>query len=188
MSEIKERTVYLMQRSDKVFDGTDVYVGSTSRSLRERLWSLRGAVTRTGNENNRLYKKMREVGLGNWKMIPLLSFTCDKKTILEFEKEWCNALNADLNTYSPVLTPDERKQYNADYREFNKEKIKKQKADYYESKKEAIKQKQADNRELNRQEKKHHCELCGKSFWANWLLQKHLKTSRHFWKYICSVD
>ena len=157
-SEIKQRVVYLLRRTDKDDDGTDVYVGSTSKTLRERLWDHRGEATRTGNENNRLYTKMREVGLGNWEMIPLLSFTCDKKTIMEFEKEWCNALNADLNTYSPISGFENKREYDADYYKFNI------------------------------QNKRYRCEICDFSFGNNSGLQKHLKSRRHFWKYIYSVD
>ena len=40
-SEIKLRTVYLLKRTDKHDDGTDIYVGSMLRSLRERLWDHR---------------------------------------------------------------------------------------------------------------------------------------------------
>ena len=41
MCDIKCRTVYLMRRTDKKDDGTDIYVGSTSRNLRERMWNHR---------------------------------------------------------------------------------------------------------------------------------------------------
>ena len=101
-SEIKQRIVYLMQRTDKIYDGTEIYVGSTSRSLRERLRKHRDRSKLEKYENTKLYKKMREVGVSNWGITPLLSLTCDKKTILELEKEKYDELNADLNTYSPV--------------------------------------------------------------------------------------
>ena len=47
--EIKERIVYVLTRKNKADDGNnDIYVGST--------------------ENNRLYKRMKEVGLDNWEI------------------------------------------------------------------------------------------------------------------------
>ena len=157
-SEIKQRTVYLMQRTDKVFDGTDVYVGSTSKTLRERLWDHRGEATRIGNENNRLYRRMREVGVGNWEMISLLSTESDKKTILELEMEKCNELNADLNTYSPISGFENKKDYFANYRE------------------------------LNKQKGRYHCETCGKFFGVKHDLQIHFNSLKHSYAYMNSLD
>ena len=37
MNDIKPRTVYLLRRTDKENDGTDLYVGSTSVNLKKRL-------------------------------------------------------------------------------------------------------------------------------------------------------
>ena len=101
---------------------------------------------------------MREVGLKNWGMISLLSLECDKETILELEMEKCNELNADLNTYSP-FSKENRKEYDD--------------ANYYK---------------FNIQSKKYQCELCEIVCGSNRDLQKHLKTSKHFWKYVYSVD
>ena len=157
-SEIKNRTVYLMRRTDKKDDGTDVYVGSTSGSLRKRLWDHRGDALRIRNENNKLYKKMREVGLYNWEMIPLLSFTCDRRTILEIERERCNTLNADLNTYSPIFDVENRKKYLANYREFNI------------------------------RNNAYHCDVCEKSFGSNRDLQRHFNTLKHQRTYLDSLD
>ena len=47
------------------------------------------------SKDNKLYRRMREVGLNNWEMVPLLVMTCDKKTIVKYEREWMNALCAD---------------------------------------------------------------------------------------------
>ena len=35
--EIKNRTVYVLFRTDKPEDGSDIYIGSTSQPLKERL-------------------------------------------------------------------------------------------------------------------------------------------------------
>ena len=156
-NEIKQRTVYLLQRTDKIYDGTDIYVGSTSTSLRERLRKLRDRSKLEKYENTKLYKKMCEVGVDSWKIISLLSIECDKKTILKLEKEKYDELNEDLNTYSP-FSEENRKEYNANY--------------YM----------------LNIRSKKYRCELCEIVCGSNRDLQKHLKTPKHFWKYIYSVD
>ena len=173
MNNIKERAVYLLKRTDKSYDGTDVYVGSTSLSLKRRLCNHRSDSLRIGNKNNKLYVKMREVGLDNWEMVSLLSITCDRKTILEFEKEQCNKLNSDLNSNSPVLNLENRKEYSANYRELNKETIKQQKAEYYK---------------LNKQNKKYYCDVCEKSFRSNGDLQRHFNTLKHGYTYLNSLD
>ena len=112
--EIKNRTVYMLCRKDKEEDGADFYIGSTSRPLKERLWGHRSDAQ---NGGSKLYKRMREIGLQNWKIIPLLTFACDKKTILEFEKQWIDLIGADLNMISPIT---DQKEYNAAYHKANK--------------------------------------------------------------------
>ena len=62
VEEAKLRTVYLLHNRDSE-TGKDTYVGSTSQSLKKRLGEHRSAASRPGNENNRLYRRMLEVGL-----------------------------------------------------------------------------------------------------------------------------
>ena len=55
--EIKNRTVYMLCKKDKSEDdGLDVYVGSTSQTLEQRLSGHRKDAQKLRNENNRLYK------------------------------------------------------------------------------------------------------------------------------------
>ena len=154
-SEIKERIVYLMRRTDRPDDGTDIYVGSTSLSLKLRLQLHRSKAKIC---DSKLYVKMREVGVNNWEMVPLLSFTCDKKTILEFEKEWCNALNADLNSNSSFSGFENKQEYFSNYCK------------------------------LNKQNKTHHCNVCEKSFESNKHLQRHFDSLKHLHTYLNSLD
>ena len=105
MSEIKERTVYLLQRSDKIFDGTDVYVGSTSRSLRERMWGHRSAAKLGACK---LHTRMKETGIHNWEIRALLTCECNEKEICGYEKSWIQSLKPDLNKNSPVKENNER--------------------------------------------------------------------------------
>ena len=74
------------------------------------------------------------------------------------------------------------------YYEMNKETIKQRQAGYYEMNKETIKQRQAGYYKFNIHNKRYRCEICDFSFGNNSNFQKHLKTSKHFWKYIYSVD
>ena len=101
-TEIKQRTVYQIVRTDKPNDGTDVYVGSTSLSLKLRLQLHRTASKRCNN--NKFHTKMKEVGIYNWKIVSLLTYSCDQKTIMEFERKWVEILNPVLNTYYPLDT------------------------------------------------------------------------------------
>ena len=55
---------------------------------------------------------MCEVGTSNWEIVPILTLARDKLTIQKFERQWCNTLNADLNSYFPCLNEEERLEYN----------------------------------------------------------------------------
>lgn len=79
MNEIKPRTVYLLKRTDKPDDGTEIYVGSTSKTLKQRLKDHRGETQRKRKVNkSKLYTRMLEVGVNNWEIVLLLSFTIKK--------------------------------------------------------------------------------------------------------------
>ena len=68
--EVKKRTVYVL--SKKITDETyDVYVGSTSKPMEERLSTHINCSLRACNEKNKLYVRMRQVGLENWKITPV---------------------------------------------------------------------------------------------------------------------
>ena len=111
----------MLCRKDKTGDdGTDLYIGSTSQPLEERLRCHKKDAQRSRNVNNRLYKRMGQIGLQNWKIIPLVTFVCVQKTIFGFEKQWIDLIGADLNVRSPIT---DRKKYNAGYYLGNKKAI-----------------------------------------------------------------
>ena len=197
-NEIKPRTVYLLKRTDKEDDGKDLYVGSTSKKLKYRLSSHK--CPSSCERESKLYKRMREVGTDNWEIIPLLSFSCDQKTIREFEKEWCEAIGTDLNMISPFT---DKKEYNANYRKLNNGAIKRKKAKYYESNRNTINQKKAKYYESNKeyisqqhakyrkstiQNRVHYCYACDKSFGSKIDLQRHLRSLKHSNAFMNSVD
>ena len=110
-----------------------MYVGSTSLSLAKRLSNHKNDSLRVGNEENKLYKRMREVGLENWVMRPLLSLEstlCTRDEIRAFEKMWCEILRCDLNSYSPIRSAAVR------YKE-NREVILRKKAIRYQNNKDS---------------------------------------------------
>ena len=92
MTDIKQRIVYVLTRKNKADDDdADMYVGCTSVSLKRRLHCHRSRAKnfiKCGfKENNRLYKRMNEVGLGNWEILPLLGRTCGKKEAFSGEQQ-----------------------------------------------------------------------------------------------------
>ena len=114
--EIKNRTVYMLSRTD---GGNDIYVGSTSVPLGHRFSQHKH---NAGNPSrlkfhggSKLYEKMRVVGVQHWKIVPLLMFACDRDTIFEFEREWVEAVGANLNTLSPYGNNVAQKVYNRRY-------------------------------------------------------------------------
>ena len=118
-------------------------------------------------------------------MIPLLTFACDQKTIFEYERDWIQILNADLNMISPVT---DRKKYKAEYRKNNKDVIRKRGAEHYVANRGAILRKQAEYRKNNVQNKVHHCDVCDKSFGYRKDLDRHYKTLAHSYAFMDSVD
>ena len=158
---IRDRTVYVVCRKDKKEDGTGIYIGSTSKPLKERLRGHRKDAQRIGNENNRLYVRMNGVGLQNWKIIPLLTFACDQRTIFSFEKQWIDLIGPDLNMRSPIT---DRKEYKAEYHQNNRDAISKRQAEYRMVNRDMLLKKEKEYRENNVQNKVHHCAVCDKSF------------------------
>ena len=159
-SEIKQRTVYLLKRTDKPDDGTDIYVGSTSQPLRRRLKN-HGVYSWLDNKN-KLHKRMSEVGKYNWKMISLLTHACDKKTILEFENAWIKILNTDLNTISPLNE-------NRNDSNIESARLKRHYCNSIES-------------------KRYHCNICNKSFGKLYNLRRHCNSLKHQYAYLNSID
>ena len=101
---------------------------------------------------------MRGVGVQHWKIIPLLTFSCDQKTIAEFEREWIKALNANLNTISPVNEDLAEREYKTAYFKKNKEM------------------------------KRYYCEICDFAYRSNHDLKIHLDTYKHFMNWVWDID
>ena len=137
---IKLSTVYMIYRTDKPYnDGTDIYVGSTSQSLKKRMCCHRATAKNPAKRGNiRLYKRIVEVGIGNWKTFHLLSRTCDKKEALELERKWISILRAGLNMKLPIKVEESKKEYHkkkwADWYVKNKEHKKEYNTSYYKTK------------------------------------------------------
>ena len=147
-SGIKPRAVYKLVRTDKPEDdGTDVYVGSTSQSFKKRLEDHKGAAKLS---DSKLYTRMREVGIYNWRILPLVVCPCDQDEIQTLERQWVEILNADLNVILPFKENNER----------NRERAKNHYYDSIES-------------------KRYFCNVCDKAFGKLCHLKTHFKTEKH---------
>ena len=158
-NEIKNRTVYMLCRTD---GGNDIYIGSTSQPLEGRFNAHK---QNAGNPSNlkyhggsKLYKKMREVGIHKWKIVPLLTFACNQKTIFEFEQEWLRATGANLNTALPVDEDLVKRATNLKYRKNNKE------------------------------TKRYCCELCNLVCMSKYNLNRHFDSLKHSYAWLNSLD
>ena len=101
---------------------------------------------------------MREVGVHNFKIVPLLTFACNRETIYEFEQEWVKVLGANLNTFSTIDVDPARRGYN----------IKRRKRD--------------------KETKRYYCELCNVACTDSFKLKRHFDTLKHSYAWLNSLD
>ena len=160
MAEVKKRTVYCLTK--KVSDENyDVYVRSTSIPLSRRLRILKCSCQQGFCGDNKLFARMREVGVENWTITALFQKTCTKDEIRRYEGRWVDILEADLNTFLPINESDHQKSTNAKHRR---------------------------HRMRNVVEKKYFCEVCEKAFQEKWSLTQHENSLKHQYAYLNSLD
>ena len=121
------------------------YIGSTCKTIKQRLRIHNSAATNTGdrNYNIQLYVHMREFGRDKFKihLVEAIEFE-DKNSLLEREKYWINTLNPTLNIIkNPILSEEERKAYVKNWHTENKENIVEYKKQLYIKDKAAIQEK-----------------------------------------------
>ena len=92
-----------------------IYVGSTTDFTIRKYCHK----SRSNNENGKFYNmKFYQTindngGWDNWSMIEIEKYSCkDKRELEARERYWFELLNADLNSYSPFETEDEKKEKN----------------------------------------------------------------------------
>ena len=115
----------------------DMYVGSTSLSLIERLSKHKYKSKLPYYKDSRFYHCLREVGLNKWNIKALFVHTCSKNEIKQYERKWIELLQANLNTNSPLL--DEK----------------------------SHKDRLVEVHKRNLAEKKYYCDICDKPFQSN---------------------
>ena len=144
----------------------DMYIGSTIRSLAERMVVHR-LDARRGRDTN-VYKWMRDVGVENVQIVLLEEYRdCQNfEQQRQREREWIEKLKPSLNTVLPYRSLEERLSYNREYsrkhydagaikeknrvyREANTETIKEKARAYHAANAKAIKERKRKYREAN---------------------------------------
>jgi hypothetical protein len=121
----------------------DLYVGHTTDfTNRKRLHKSCCLNSNDLRHNFKVYKVMRENGSWyNWTMIEIEKYPCkDENEARARERFWYEELQATLNSQCPILNVGERKQYEKNYYEKNKDQIKGYEKDYYVRNKDTIKE------------------------------------------------
>ena len=191
------QTVYLLHNRNST--GKDCYVGSTVQTLARRLSAHKSNACQPGNENNKLYRRMRKVGLENWVIRLLESKICSNDDIRKLERDWCEILHSDLNTRLPFQTNEEQSEYCEAYRVVNREVIRKKSAAYYAANREklaayyltnrkTIREKTAARREKIKESKKFFCKVCDITCGSKRDLKNHNETLKHQFTFLNSLD
>ena len=149
----------------------DLYVGHTT-DFTNRKKSHKDRCIHPNNPryNLKVYQIMRENGSWvNWSMIEIEKYPCnDDNEARARERHWYEVLDANLNTISPKISFEEKKQYNKNYRDKNKDKYQEYNKDYYVQNKDKL---------LEKMNEKHKC-ICGGCFTTKHK-SNHLKTKKH---------
>ena len=149
------RTVYLLKRTDKKYDGTDIYVGSTSLPLPIRLNDHRA---HSKICSSKLYSRMDKVGPQKWGIVPLAVIPrCTKAEIKNVEKIWVGFLNPDLNTFSPSDVGNKWGNNTSRRRRYYLDSL---------------------------ASKRYHCSICDHSFGFSAGLKQHLRSQKHITGYM----
>ena len=135
----------------------EIYVGSTTRTLCERMAHHRFDAKRA---NSRVYKKFSVLGVEHFRIILVENFSCNsKEELCAREEHWRTQLNATLNTQSCHTGIDD-KTYKAQWYEQRKDDINKARKEHYANNKDEFLQKNKEYREKNREkvlEQKRRC-------------------------------
>ena len=158
--------VYIYKIYCKDKDIKDCYIGSTN-NIKNRILNHKSICNNENskNYNNYKYIYIRENGgFANWTYEIMCE--CPKEDRYKTERYYVeNTKNTNLNKQIPNRGS---KEYDKEYRELNRDKIKEQKKEYYESNKDKIK---------DIKNKKYNCECGGLYTYGD--KARHLKTKKH---------
>ena len=160
----------------------DCYVGHTTDFTRRKYKHKQNCeVLNNPKYNFKIYKIIRENGgWDNWSMIEIEKYNCKTENEAKMrERYWYEKLQSNLNSFIPIKTEIEHKEYQKLYRETHKESNKEYQELYQIENKEKIKEQRKEYFQKN----KHHilqsimCE-CGKAY-TKCHYKRHIETNRH---------
>ena len=185
------QTVYMIYNKNSK-NGKDSYVGSTSQCLERRLSDHKSHAKQKQNEKNKFYRRMLEVGLENWEIVPLLTLECTRDEIRAFEQEWADLLEADLNSNLPMTTAEEKREAanrrGVKHYANNLKEVLLRKAEYRAKNREVLRRKAVERRAKDREQKKFFCEACEISLGGDWKLKRHTDTLKHQYAFLNSLE
>jgi len=109
-----------------------VYYGSTRGKLIDRLYDHRKTSGIRRCSSKILFEK------GNCKIILVENYPCQSRKELLLKERYYIENNNCINKELPIITKEEHKQYQKNYRDTNKEQAKIQKKEWYEKNKDRI--------------------------------------------------
>ena len=149
---VRNRKDYKNGKIYKIWNDVDdeLYVGSTTQPLSKRM-NVHRAYAR-GGKNQRIYKHMRGCGIDNFKIELIEYYPCEtKEELLKREGHWIRKIGT-LNMNRAYTTDEEKKEYQKEYREQNKEKMQEYQKEYQKEYKENNKDKIKEyNKNYNKQ-------------------------------------
>jgi len=154
MSKYSNNVIYKIVCKDLTVK--DVYVGHTTNFIGRNRQHKDNLVS----SQYKVYQVIRSNGgWNNWEMIEIEKFPCqDKNEAKARERYFYEILNSTLNTCIPVITEEERKEYEykyqQEYRETNKEEIKTQRKSFRDNNVEKLKTKKQEYYEAHKEEEK----------------------------------
>ncbi len=131
--------------------GDKIYVGSTTK----KYLSSRMTEHRSGWKEERACMSrglFDEYGVENCYIELIELFPCKSKDELKMRENHYISSLVCVNKNRAIITPEERKEYVAEYYEKNREKIHRKKAEYRQENKEELSRKKAEHYEKNREE------------------------------------
>ena len=178
----------------------DCYVGSTTNFTNRKQQHKNHSQPNNPKSDLYVYNFINQNGgWENWEMIEIEKYNAiDHNEVLKKERYWLEELKATLNKARPIITKEEKEEYQQKYRENNKDKMKEYNREYrkdnivkiveldkeyYEKNKEHIKSNVSKYKENNKdkikeyQKEKIKCE-CGCLIYRNNIL-RHKKTDKH---------
>ena len=131
-TDYSKTIIYKLVKNDDL-ENENIYIGSTT-DFTSRKYSHKGCCNNENSKqhNLKVYKIIRSNGgWGEWSMIEIEKFPCnDKNEALSRERYWYEFYNAKLNSYTMIITPEEKKEKHKKYCIDNADKIKEQRKQY----------------------------------------------------------